>query len=62
MKGSFLVKAVLLFLMVAPCLADWSQCESADFVVDTTPEPVLGLGILLLVWCAVRRRVGTGRQ
>lgn len=59
MKTRLLATTALMFLMTLPCLADWSQCESADFVVDTTPEPMLGVGILLLLWCAMRRRTGS---
>jgi len=46
-KNIILLLAVLA-LCALPCLAEWGQAESPDFVLDTTvPEPAL-LGLVAL--------------
>ncbi|MCX7002680.1 MAG: hypothetical protein NTV22_05325 [bacterium] len=57
MRTILLVLLAVLAMSAVPCLADWGQAESPDFVLDTTvPEPALFAAAILPLWLLLRRQ------
>jgi len=57
MRTKLIALLALLALCAVPCLADWGQAESPDFVLDTTvPEPALIAAAILPLWLLRRRQ------
>jgi len=57
MRAKLITLLAILALCAMPCLADWGQAVSPDFVLDTTiPEPALMLASTLSLWLLWRRK------
>jgi len=57
MRTKLIILLAILAMWTLPCLADWGQAESPDFVLDTTvPEPALIAATILPLWLLLRRK------
>jgi len=57
MRTKLILLLAVMALFALPCLADWGQADSPDFVLDTTvPEPVLIAAAILPLWLLWRRK------
>jgi hypothetical protein len=59
-KRVFAMVLVVVFTCTMPAIADWASAESADFSIDTTPEPCISLFLLCCAVVLAARRRNSG--